>query len=504
MEKTIKINLGGTLFQVNEDAYQVLRSYLQSLDQTFGNLPEGNETIADIEMRLAEIFSYRHSPGRHLTKEDVESAISVIGKPDDFEIPEDEAVRDLPVRKRLFRNPDDRIIGGVCGGIGANLNIDPVWIRLLFVFFTIFFGAGVVVYVALWIAIPPARSEADKKEMYGSTYYREKRYRQSAEISRTGNAVNEIFRAAARVIFIFLRIILVIIGAGLLLSAFIGLISFIMVFVFGYPGAFSTSIDGFEISYLPDFLKYLFAPATAEWITILSSVIIILPMVMIIYWGVRMIFWLRVRDGIFNLSALIIWVISVAALSVILLNEGTNYSQHSNSTINESLGPDHDTLFIIPGRSTSQLEYEHSIYIPDENYEIMINENPRAVHIRSSIKILQSDNSDISLEVKRRSSGRNRQTAGERTRSIIHDFGTNGNTIKIDEYLSYPGEMKWGFDEVRSMIYVPEGTILGISVDNRNFENYRIHNQQNEDNIPGSKNNMKFWKMTDDGPKFAD
>ena len=100
--------------------------------------------------------------------------ISIIGKPEDFD--HTEAVnQNLTVytsqRKRMYRNPDDTIISGVCGGIGAYLNTDPVLFRILFVLFTVFFGVGFFVYIALWIALPSANTDSQKREMYGNAYH---------------------------------------------------------------------------------------------------------------------------------------------------------------------------------------------------------------------------------------------------------------------------------------------------------------------------------------------
>src|SRR5664279_217490 len=169
MDKTININLGGTLFQIDEEAFRILRDYLQAINSRFANVQGGYETIEDIESRIAEIFQSQKGLAGVVTRANVESMISVIGKPEDF----DHSEHETPIpdyssqKKRMYRNPEDKIIGGVCSGIAAYLDTDPVLFRILFVLSAIFFGVGFLVYLALWIALPEARTDSQKRAMYG-------------------------------------------------------------------------------------------------------------------------------------------------------------------------------------------------------------------------------------------------------------------------------------------------------------------------------------------------
>src|SRR5660397_3324 len=124
MDKTININIAGTLFQIDEEAFRILRDYLQAINTRFNNVQGGHETIEDIELRIAEIFQSQKGLAGVITKENVEAMISIIGKPEDFD--HNEAETGAPIytseKKRMYRNPDDTIIGGVCSGIAAYLN----------------------------------------------------------------------------------------------------------------------------------------------------------------------------------------------------------------------------------------------------------------------------------------------------------------------------------------------------------------------------------------------
>jgi len=263
MDKTISINLGGVLFSIDEEAYHILRNYLQAIDLKFRHTPGGNETIEDIESRIAEIFQSQKGLAGVINRQNVEDMIAIIGKPEDFGQAAEEETKYAysgAQRKKLYRNTDDRIIGGVCGGFGAYLDTDPVWFRILFVVLALMFGIGFFIYLALWISLPSAVTESQKKEMYFSNQRRsaatENPYNQQyTTSSRAGNAVNEVFRAIGRVLFICLRIFLIITGVLLVVGCFLALLVFFMVFIFKYPGAFSTNIEGVHLSYLPDFLN---------------------------------------------------------------------------------------------------------------------------------------------------------------------------------------------------------------------------------------------------------
>src|SRR5450759_3346103 len=217
MDKTININITGILFQIDDEAFRILRDYLQEINNRFKNVQGGHETIEDIETRIAEIFQSQNGLAGTVSKENVEAMISIIGKPEDFD--HSDVVTDPPVysskKKRMYRNPDDSIISGVCGGIGAYLNNDPVLFRILFVLFAMFFGVGFFVYIALWIALPSAHTDAQKREMYGDAYHSARSQNRQPDgisdtsaplynqgyykTSKVGNAFNEIFRAIGRV-----------------------------------------------------------------------------------------------------------------------------------------------------------------------------------------------------------------------------------------------------------------------------------------------------------------
>ncbi len=172
MNKVMNINIGGSVFYVNEDAYDKLKSYLRQITRHFKNTKGGEEIIVDIESRIVELFQQKLVGKKEvITIEDVNEVIAQMGKPSDFEEDvEEEYFGDPDIRqikrKRLFRDIDNRLIGGVCSGLGAYFKLDPVWFRVAFIIATLS-GLSILVYLILWIIIPPARTVSEKLEMNG-------------------------------------------------------------------------------------------------------------------------------------------------------------------------------------------------------------------------------------------------------------------------------------------------------------------------------------------------
>ena len=175
MNKVFTINLGGYPFTIDEDAFEHLDKYLKAIHKHFKHTEGYEEITEDIEARLAELFQASMGNRPIVSFKDVEQAIATMGRPEEFgDTPlEAEAAAEgsedsYKTGKRLFRNPDDEVVGGVCSGISAYFGIqDPVWIRILFVLITISGGIGIPMYIVLWAILPKAETAGDRLAMRG-------------------------------------------------------------------------------------------------------------------------------------------------------------------------------------------------------------------------------------------------------------------------------------------------------------------------------------------------
>jgi phage shock protein PspC (stress-responsive transcriptional regulator) len=171
MKITLSINLGGFSFNIDEDAYSELKRYLKNLELHFAGEESSSEILSDIESRMAELFRTKLTSYKQvITIEDVNSVISVLGTPEDISEKEGTSARDKfssPGYHRMYRDPDHRMIGGVCAGMAAYWNMDPWIVRLIFVVITMLGGLGLLIYLILYIVLPEAKTTAQKIEMKG-------------------------------------------------------------------------------------------------------------------------------------------------------------------------------------------------------------------------------------------------------------------------------------------------------------------------------------------------
>lgn len=231
MKKIININLSGRVIPIEDSAYEKLQQYIESLRRYFANEEGRDEIINDIESRIAELMNDKVRKGAEsIADNDVEEIISSMGRVEDFEAADQETTTPgaapsskeqagasayIPPKKekgRLYRDTSDKILGGVCSGVANYLNIDPSIIRILFAIITFGgFGLGVLVYIILWIILPPK----DLEGFAGKKLYRNP---DDKIIGGVAGGLAAYFGKSARTI----RLIF---AAPLLLSMFVGVIN---------------------------------------------------------------------------------------------------------------------------------------------------------------------------------------------------------------------------------------------------------------------------------------
>ena len=180
MKKTFNINLGGIVFYIDEDAYELLDKYLSNLRIHFSKEEGAEEIVHDMELRISELFNERLNDRQEvITLSDVEEIIVQIGKPEELT---DDTTQDDPIYnkeekapKRLFRDPDNKVVGGVCSGIASYFGWDATILRILLIILSLpIIGDGMFVvkgiflfYIIAWIIIPEAKTATEKLSMKG-------------------------------------------------------------------------------------------------------------------------------------------------------------------------------------------------------------------------------------------------------------------------------------------------------------------------------------------------
>lgn len=171
MKKIININLASRLIPMEDSAYDLLKNYLDSLKRYFSREEGAEEIVSDIENRIAELFQEQLKKGAHcITDQDVTQVIATMGKPEQLEEEtSQQPATEEPHRpspgsytvagnRRLTRDENDKVLGGVCAGMAAYMNVDPVVVRIVFALISFAWGAGFLVYILLWILLPSSKN----------------------------------------------------------------------------------------------------------------------------------------------------------------------------------------------------------------------------------------------------------------------------------------------------------------------------------------------------------
>ena len=205
MKKTLTVNLGGIVYQIDEDAYRLLDNYLNNLRLHFRKEEGADEIMDDMETRISDLFSEKINEHKQvIVAADVEEIIARMGKPEEIESEEDETEqksadnekkqRDSTTtdhhnesttgKRRLYRDPDNRMLGGVASGFGAYLDCDPTWVRLIMIILIFIpYTPIVVAYLIAWLLIPEARTATEKLSMHG----------EAATVENIGKSVSDGF-----------------------------------------------------------------------------------------------------------------------------------------------------------------------------------------------------------------------------------------------------------------------------------------------------------------------
>ena len=362
MKKTFTINISGTVFHIDDDAYERLNSYILQINKHFGNDAEAQEIVEDIESRISELFQERVKDGNEvITIEHVEEIIRIMGLPEAFDdAKEAEEIRvksPRPRLRKLYRDPDDRVLGGVCSGLGAYFNFDPVIIRLIFVLL-VFLGAGssLIIYIILWIVVPKASNSAQRLEMRGeevninniSKNIKEEiqdvkeNYEKFKASGKGRDRMDQAGSVASSILSAGLKVIAVIIGIALVFAGIFAIIAlvtsmfvtneFLGVFPFGHR--------------IPQYLDLFISGNTFFWFWIAIGLVVGIPLLLIAYLGTKLIFRFKSSNGAVGMTSLGLWVIGIILLIFILVKGLGDFKSVSTSTKQDVVLTKSDTLVL--------------------------------------------------------------------------------------------------------------------------------------------------------------
>ncbi|HSM48137.1 MAG TPA: PspC domain-containing protein, partial [Draconibacterium sp.] len=487
MKKTFTINISGTVFHIEEDAYEVLQKYLINLKNHFGPGEEGKEILADIEARIAEIFIENSTGSQKVVSIDmVNSAIEIMGSPEDFEQDETE-VEAIPTeetkrKRRLYRDPDHRVIGGVCGGLGAYFNMDPVILRIIFVvllFATT--GAAFLAYIILWIAVPKAKNTAQRLEMRGQeatvknieksikeevgemkeSFQKMKDSETYAKGKRTVDAAGDVAYSGLKVI---LRIAVIVIGVLLIISGFLGLLGFIssMVvghsFVQGWPMIWSPEVE------VPGFLNHFVNTGTLTFGLIAVGILAGIPLLAMLFIGTKLVFRYKTNNTAIGLTMVGVWLIALVFLVVMSIGQLGNFKNRSSVTETKTISCDSCQTLVLDLAEDKYEDYA-TMDFEIENLKMAVVDGEDVLLVHVKLDVEKSGNEDFTILIKKESRGRTREVAKEASESIIYRFEQKDSTLLFDPYFILGKDVKYRGQDVSITIKVPEGKAVYLGND---------------------------------------
>ncbi len=573
MKKNISINISGIIFHIEEDGYDQLKSYLESINKYFSGYDDSLEIIADIESRIAEIFLTKLKDGQQvITLEDVEALISTMGSIRDFQAAEEEATifeetepeeerktapplfsqklyRDkkrkliagvlagiayyfnidpLWVRliyialflgisvlpswggflfiayivlwiivpesddlkeekkiKKMFRDPDNKVLGGVASGIAAYFGIDMVIVRLLF-FISIFFaGTGVILYLILWIILPEAKTLTDKMEMQGEPVTLtniEQNIKKSLNIEEgEENLLMKILLFPFRIIAMVLEFLSKALGpfTVFLVEAF-RILGGILLIIIGVAGILVVIIAlGLLIGLVAEGDFYMLFNIPFEVIrqdiqivpVIAAALFIIIPMLMVALLGFSAIMKKMVIRSSFSLPMLVLWIASLIAITLTAPTYIRSFKREASFSLIKKYN------------------------LKDKTIVLQFNDIG-ADHLDAvSLKLGGADGEEVTIKQTFSAMGPNRRQAIENARKMIYHIVAEDSVFRFDSKMEFSPDARYRRQELDITVSIPKGQKFIMDPELKNLLGGYMYRQ-------GFSNRMikgNIWMFDDEG-----
>lgn len=476
MNKTVSINLGGFSFHIDEDAYQKLSRYFDAIKRSL-SADGRDEIMNDIESRVAELLSEKLSNEKQVVAlAEIDAVIAVMGQPEDYRI-EDETAQTTYTTynpsgsKKLYRDKEKGMLGGVLAGLGHYFGVDPLWLRIIMVILLFSWGIGFIPYIILWILVPEAKTTSEKLEMTGQPITIsniEKKVKEGfGEISDTINNIDHkkiadgakdgaqkvassiedvfmtIFKAIAKVIGVFI----VIFSAMSLLGIIVA--SLMMLFSAALPELpWAHEINGGNLSEIPLWL-----------IGTLMLFTIGIPLFFLFLLGLKILMPNLKSIGSFGKMTLLgLWIIAVISSIYFGVRQATESGFDGKVVKKEQL--------LIKPTDTLNIKFRFNDYF---SKTAKGNTDFRFTQDSTQNEVIYSNNIELHIlktteapyiQIERTAEGKSLSEARKRAEKIRYNFEIQGNTLILDNYLLTEIENKYRNQKVKVFVYIPEGTVV--------------------------------------------
>jgi len=510
MNKTINVNLANTFFHIDETAYEVLKSYLKKLEKAFQKTQGKEEILRDIEVRIAELFQERkQSKEQVISIEDVESVIETLGQPEDFITDTEEDFKESlkenrnPNRK-LFRDPDDKYIGGVASGLGYFFGIDTSWIRILWLVFSLFSaGTLILIYLVLWMVIPEAKTTAEKLKMKGepinistiekkikeefeevSSKIKDIDYQKATSSLKKKSTtffsfLEHILSLIPKLIFKIIGVVFVLISSLSLFGIVIGTLLFLVFGTIEWPFDFY-------------FNNYITSPYTAFGFWVAMLLLVLIPFLLLFSLGIRL---LKRNSIVFSRVSRIIllsfWFVALVTVLFFGLREVRSHSVTATKTDRFELSySKKDTLTILRKEPLASKEVELWNF---ERKGIFKNgDKSQWIKKNLQLSVLKSPKNHSYLEINYTADGSSYESAQSNAKAIQYNWEEVEEKLLLNSKWNKKEDTPFRNQKVHLKLYLVEGQIFRIDPSLKKILSSSLFNNHNltKDQMMG-----KLWLM---------
>ncbi|MCT1526136.1 PspC domain-containing protein [Sphingobacterium hotanense] len=504
MNRTIIININSIVFHIEEDAYEILRSYMIEIKRHFGKTPDSKEILEDIENRIAEMFSEKIQSGRKevINVQDVNEVIGQMGRVSDFDMdfqedtreehepqfaaategepsdvfeePVEEAKQEEPysepafsyaTSKKLMRDMDDRIFGGVCSGLGHYFNLESKWIRIIFVLFFLFGGSGVLLYVVLWAVMPRALTRADKMAMRGEAANLQN-FKKSFDEEMKGLGENfsgagEHFNRGVRTVGDLL---------GRMFSMFGKFLAIILLISFGFAiiGLFITfvfctlNLLGIKNDIMIPPLEVM-TPVSAFFALLAGFMAIGIPTFALFYIMLRIVFKVQRMNNYLSMTLFATWIVSIVMILYFVVITQQEFKEVSTISVEKPLDKSASYVFtendvrVIKASDEEFNKKKFNINVKGENLADYLK---RDISIR--FEALDSLKAAY-IQYNYRAKGNTYKEASDRASRISYQVKQDKNLVTFDSHFAMNEQDKFRDQHVGMVVYLPVGTKVSLN-----------------------------------------
>ena len=489
MNKTVNINLGGMFYHIDEDAYQKLTRYFDAIKRSLSNSSGHDEIIKDIEMRVSELLHEKQKNEKNvITLKDVDEVIAVMGQPEDY-ILEDDTAAETVYRstargtRKLYRDKEKGMIGGVASGLSYYFGVDAVWIRILLILLVFAgFGTGILAYVILWIVTPEAVTTSEKLEMTGEPVTIsniEKKVRAEFEnvsdkfkngdydkygnqiktgAGKLGNSLGDFIMTVFKIFAKILGIILILAGLAM-----------IIVFLVGALTLGSANFSNFPFHQFIESGNFTDYPVWVFGALVFLAVGI--PNFFVMLLGFKLVSPnLKSIGNIAKYTLLAIWIVVIAILISIGVKQASAFAVSGRVVKKEIVN--------ISPADTLLIKFVHNNYfaknVNDRN-EFMVTQDSIGTDIIYSnevrLKIERTNDKLPYIQIEKEAKGKSLSEAKKRAEKIRYSYRVEGTSLIFDNFLLTDLRNKYRDQEIEITLFLPKGTLLKPDNSMEKFDN---------------------------------